>query len=138
MTLRGTARTLYLNGRQINSDTYSGTISSTSSSLFIGMQDRNGYTYPYTGDMYDVRIWKKALSAQEVFDFYRNPYANIWIPKQYWFLESVPPTFLQTKIKIGGNWKSAIPKIVKVNGVYKEIVDGKIKVSGNWKSLTKS
>lgn len=69
------SRILYINGVQVNSDGQTGTIATNASGMTIG--SLNSGAYFYNGNISVVRVYNKALSAQEVrqnFNAHRGRY----------------------------------------------------------------
>lgn len=60
---------LYVNGVLAGSTTYAGTIKSSNSPLYIGRETTGS---PFTGDISDVRLYNRALSAQEITKQYNS------------------------------------------------------------------
>jgi hypothetical protein len=62
------SRILYINGVQVNSDTQTGTIATNASGMSTGALGGNsgGYGYYFNGNIGVVRIYNRALSANEV------------------------------------------------------------------------
>jgi hypothetical protein len=71
-TYNGSAITLYLNGVEIDSSDYNESISHTSEKLFIGKGSPATSDYFWTGQLDEIAIFNKSLSASEVSDLYDN------------------------------------------------------------------
>ena len=78
----GTVRSLYVNGQF-----YAGTSSIPANpasglpDVFIGFDPNPSYDgYYYPGTMWDVAIWRRALSADEIAWLYAEPYAGLLPP----------------------------------------------------------
>ena len=57
--------TCYINGEAVyTSSTLGGSI--TVGRMYIGRDDRSGWQYPFVGEVADVRVWDKVLTADEV------------------------------------------------------------------------
>jgi hypothetical protein len=69
---------LYINGDLISSLPSKGSFGKNSEDLFIGKKDNSQYPYWFKGIIDEIRIYKRALSGQEVFDLYQvqNPTAS--------------------------------------------------------------
>jgi hypothetical protein len=59
------SRILYINGVQVNSDTYSGTISTNTGGQWIGVYG-NAVDYFYNGSLSICRVYNRVLTAAEV------------------------------------------------------------------------
>jgi len=92
-TYDGSRQKIYVGGildKEGNEDAYKLGVASTN--LRIGTNNGNGL--PFSGLISDVRIWNRALSAQEVQDLYINPYGFIYKPQKYWLMPqgvTIPP-----------------------------------------------
>ena len=64
-TYDGTTQKLFLNGSEIDSNTTSQTISTTTNAV-IGARSFSTKTYFYTGNLANVAIWNRALSSDEI------------------------------------------------------------------------
>ena len=66
----GTNRRIYFNGVEVKSDTPSGSIGTSTGSLFIGNYGGGGFSFD--GKIDEVRIYNRALSAEEILDHYKR------------------------------------------------------------------
>jgi hypothetical protein len=67
-TYDGAARRIYINGKQVATDSYSGTIITTTNPIRIGASATAGEYMQ--GNLDDVSLWSRALSATEAFNDY--------------------------------------------------------------------
>ena len=98
-TWGGNKATMYQNGSAMSTDTTAATVGT--GDLGIGIGDRIGGGRSFIGQISDVRIWNRALSAQEVQDLYTNPYGCIWEPRKYWLMPqgvTIPPHLLFRRV----------------------------------------
>jgi len=84
---------IYIDGMlDVTSNCDTGSVANKSN-LYIGRYPGGAIRY-FNGIIDDVRIWNRALSAQEVQDLYTNPYGFIYQPKKYWLMPqgvTIPP-----------------------------------------------
>ena len=73
----------YLNGVQTGSGTYSGTLSSSSQSAWIGAQNRTGYNYWYQGSMANIQIYNASLPATDILALYQEGIGGAPIDTNY-------------------------------------------------------
>ncbi|MFH1662153.1 MAG: LamG-like jellyroll fold domain-containing protein, partial [Candidatus Falkowbacteria bacterium] len=73
-TYNGTAGRVYINGVEENSCSYSGNMDIGNNSLFIGV--RENLSENFNGRIDGVRIYGRALEADEIADHYINNYQN--------------------------------------------------------------
>ena len=84
----------YINGRLDDLDALTAAPIYSAFDLWLGRDPGSPALYQFTGKIDDVRIWNRALSAQEVQDLYINPYGFIWEPQKYWLMPqgvTIPP-----------------------------------------------
>ncbi len=72
MTYNGSTLTLYRNGISVGSTPATGTITSTSQTLYMGNLDYQGTNFYHKGKLDEVSLWNKALTAQEVTCIFNN------------------------------------------------------------------
>jgi hypothetical protein len=69
-TYSKTQSRLYIDGELISSAPAKGKLGKNSEDLFIGKKDNAQYPYWFNGVMDEIRIYKRSLSPDEVFDLY--------------------------------------------------------------------
>lgn len=75
-TYDGSSVTLYIDGSQVDSISHSGDISTSPLDYTIGAQDPNAPVAFYGGDLDDMRLYDKGLSATEVLNLYNTGSIN--------------------------------------------------------------
>jgi hypothetical protein len=72
-TINGNTLSVYVDGQFSASNTFTGTVATSTQSLWIGAQNRSGYNYAYnSGSIDEVAAWSRALSSAEIFELYRR------------------------------------------------------------------
>jgi alpha-galactosidase len=74
--INGNNKYLYVNGLLKASDTFSGTLSTSALSLWLGAQNRPSYNYWFNGTLDEVRMSSLARSANWVWAEYQNMSSN--------------------------------------------------------------
>jgi hypothetical protein len=103
----------YIDGVEVGSLANTGVLESLSNIPMIGAATTSTTTPPssvedFQGNVANVRIWSRAITAQEVWDIYTNPWAGLSIPSatRYFFVpqsqQIFPPRMkLKTSINLG-------------------------------------
>lgn len=75
-TFDGTTSKLYINNRLVNQNTVPGVFNSNSDDLFIGRLNSTSFPYFFNGIIDEIRIYKKAISQDEVRAVYNTITSN--------------------------------------------------------------
>lgn len=75
-TYDGSTAAIYLNGSLVNSVAASGTLKDSTTPLNIGRSEEGGWPHHFGGDIDDVRIYDRALSATEIQQLYYYGLSN--------------------------------------------------------------
>ncbi|MBU4421551.1 LamG domain-containing protein [Patescibacteria group bacterium] len=67
---------IYVDGVLKGQDTFTGTLSASDNTFWIGRQNRVTYSYDFAGQIDDARIYNYSFTAQEVTDLYNSAKTN--------------------------------------------------------------
>jgi hypothetical protein len=79
-TFDGTTKRLFVNGKQEASDTWSHTITYTSTTSWFGSLATGSNQQQYNGLIDHCLVWNRALTAAEVLELYRRPFRFVRPP----------------------------------------------------------
>jgi alpha-galactosidase len=105
--INGNNKYLYVNGLLKASDTFSGTLSASALSLWLGAQNRPAYNYWFNGALDEVRMSSLARSANWVWAEYQNMSANS-VFNNYGPVSLYAPPISLVHLSISGNRNNVV------------------------------
>lgn len=123
LTYDGTTYRLYVNGTERDTTTVPGTVSFSTRAFTLGSYDGSGSFH--NGDIDELGIWSRALSASEVSQLY-----NSGDGLSYPFSDG-----FNMQINIGDTWKDVEAIKINIGDTWKDVDAVKINIGDTWKDV---